>query len=79
MPKENSDSEIIAIIGRKADAEKARKMIRDIEKDLVTIVEEEIKIEVKLHQALIGSGGKRVKELQGTLFICQVYDFLSTK
>ena len=69
LPKENTDSEIIAIIGRKEDAEKARKMIRDIEKELVTIVEDEVKIEVKLHQALIGSGGKRVKELQGKIFI----------
>jgi len=65
LPKENTDSEIIAIIGRKADAEKARKMIRDIEKELVQISELEVKIETKLHQALIGAGGKRVKELQG--------------
>ena len=65
MPKENTDSEIIAIIGKKADAEKARKMIRDIEKELVQISELEVKIETKLHQALIGAGGKRVKELQG--------------
>ena len=64
LPKENSDSEIIAIIGRKADVEKASKMIKAIEKELVSIVEEEVKIEVKLHQALIGAGGKRVKELQ---------------
>ena len=39
-------------------------MIKAIEKELVSIVEEEVKIEVKLHQALIGAGGKRVKELQ---------------
>ena len=32
LPKQDSDSEIITIIGRKADAEKARKMIRNIEK-----------------------------------------------
>ena len=32
LPKENTDSEIITIIGRKADAEKARKEIRKIEK-----------------------------------------------
>ena len=65
LPKENSDSEIIAIIGRKADVERASKMIKAIEKELVSIVEEVVKIEVKLHQALIGAGGKRVKELQG--------------
>ena len=65
LPKENSDSEIIAIIGRKADVERASKMIKAIEKELVSIVEEEVRIETKLHQALIGAGGKRVKELQG--------------
>ena len=69
LPKEDTDSEIIAIIGRKQDAEKARKMIREIEKELVQIVEDEVKIETKLHQALIGAGGKRVKELQGKVIL----------
>lgn len=66
LPKEGDDSEIISIIGRKENAEKARKMIRNIEKELVQIEEETVVIETKLHQALIGAGGKGVKELQGT-------------
>ena len=65
LPKENTDSENIAIIGRKADAEKARKMILDIEKELVQILELEVKIENKLHPALIGAlRYMPVKELQ---------------
>jgi len=66
LPKQDSDSEIITIIGRKADAERARKEIRKIEKDLVNIEEIQVKVETKLHQALIGAGGKAVKKLQGT-------------
>ena len=65
MPKENTGSKIIAIIGRKSDAEKAEKMIHDIGKELVENLELEVKIETCLHQALIGVDGKRVKELQG--------------
>lgn len=65
LPKENTDSEIITIIGRKDDAEKARKEIRKIEKDLGEIEEMQVKVETKLHQALIGAGGKGVKKLQG--------------
>jgi len=65
LPKQDSDSEIITIIGRKADAEKARKELRKIEKEHVEIEETTVKIETKLHQALIGAGGKGVKKLQG--------------
>lgn len=65
LPKEDTDSEIITIIGRKEDCEKARKEIRKIEKELGEIEEITVKIEIKLHQALIGAGGKSVKKLQG--------------
>lgn len=65
LPKEDTDSEIITIIGRKADCEKAQKEIRKIEKELGEIEETTVKIESKLHQALIGAGGKQVKKLQG--------------
>lgn len=65
LPKEDTDSEIITIIGRKADCEKAQREIRKIEKELGEIEETTVKIESKLHQALIGAGGKGVKKLQG--------------
>ena len=65
MPKENTDSEIITIIGKKADAEKARNMIHDIEKQLQNY-ELKVKIESELHPGLVGNDdGLRVKKLQG--------------
>ncbi|CAG5097692.1 Oidioi.mRNA.OKI2018_I69.XSR.g15189.t1.cds [Oikopleura dioica] len=67
LPKEDTDSEIITIIGRKADCEKAQREIRKIEKELGEIEEITVKIETKLHQALIGAGGKGVKNFKVTI------------
>ena len=53
-------------------------MIKAIEKELVSIVEEEVKIEVKLHQALIGAGGKRVKELQVSFCFIKFFEIFFT-
>lgn len=37
MPKENSDSDVIVITGRKENVDKAKRQIVDIEKQMVII------------------------------------------
>jgi len=72
MPSENSNDDVITVIGKKADCEKARAMIRAIESKEAKITEETIKIDAKLHQYLIGKGGlgvKRVKQECGNVQI----------
>jgi len=72
MPSESSNDDIITVVGKKADCEKARAMIREIESKEAKITEETIKIDAKLHQYLIGKGGlgvKRVKQECGNVQI----------
>ena len=38
LPSENADSDVIVITGKKANVEKAKKMIEDIQKDLVCVI-----------------------------------------
>ncbi|XP_039250831.1 vigilin-like [Styela clava] len=63
LPTENSENEVIKITGRKEDCEKARKMIRDIEKQMIDIVEESITVSQKLHNSMIGTKGKFVRSI----------------
>ncbi|XP_076803941.1 vigilin-like isoform X2 [Clavelina lepadiformis] len=63
LPTENSDSEVITIIGKKADCEKARKLIREIEREQANIVEESLSIESKLHNSLIGAKGRLIRSV----------------
>lgn len=64
MPDENSNNEVITIIGKKADCERARKMIRSIEQEQANIIEESIDISSKLHNYLIGSKGRLVRSVK---------------
>jgi len=63
LPTENSDSDIITIVGRKADCEKARTLIRAIEKEQADIVEEYITISAKHHNSLIGAKGRLIRSI----------------
>jgi len=64
MPGENSNNEIITIIGKKADCELARKKIRSIEQEQANIVEEVVNINSKFHNYLIGSKGRLVRSVK---------------
>lgn len=63
LPTENSDNDIITIIGKKADCEKARDLIRAIEKEQADIVEEYVTIAAKHHNSLIGAKGKLIRSI----------------
>nr|XP_026691860.1 vigilin isoform X2 [Ciona intestinalis] len=63
LPKEDSDNEVIVITGKKADCEKARKLIRAIEREQANIVEESVTINPQLHNQLIGAKGRLVRSL----------------
>jgi len=63
LPPEGTDSDMIVIIGRKEDVEKARDRILKIQSELVSIISEELQIPAKFHQSLIGAGGKLIQSI----------------
>lgn len=63
LPTENSENEVITIVGKKADCENARKMIRAIEREQANITEETVSISSKLHNSLIGFKGQLVRSI----------------
>lgn len=64
MPDTNSQSDVITVVGRQKDVQKAVRQINDIEKVAANIVEEVVEIPARLHQGLIGHGGKLIRQLQ---------------
>nr|CAB3252263.1 vigilin [Phallusia mammillata] len=63
LPTENSQNEVITIVGKKTDCEQARKLIRAIEKEQANIVEDSVAIISKLHNSLIGAKGRLVRSI----------------
>jgi predicted RNA-binding protein YlqC (UPF0109 family) len=63
MPSEAGGSDSITIIGLKANAEKAKKKILEIESQLANIMERTIDIPFKQHKALIGRAGAHIKAI----------------
>ncbi|KAM9832499.1 high density lipoprotein binding protein a [Neosynchiropus ocellatus] len=63
LPAENSNSEMIVIIGKKANCEAARNRILAIQKELANITEMEVSIPSKLHNSLIGTKGRFVRSI----------------
>ncbi|XP_061525204.1 vigilin isoform X2 [Phycodurus eques] len=61
LPTENSNSEMIAITGKKGNCEAARDRILAIQRELANIKETEVAIPAKLHNSLIGSKGCLVR------------------
>jgi polyribonucleotide nucleotidyltransferase len=53
LPRENSDSDIITITGRKENVERARSMIEAIQKELVIMIQ--FVIAVEEHRAIIAA------------------------
>lgn len=63
IPAENSNSDIIVLTGYKEKVHKARDMIMAIQNELANIVTKEVKISQKLHQSMIGPGGKLIQSI----------------
>lgn len=63
LPSEGQNSDDITIIGRKENCEKARDKIKKIQNELANIVELDIMIPGKFHNAMIGAGGKFIQSI----------------
>ncbi|XP_028330675.1 vigilin [Gouania willdenowi] len=63
LPTENSNSEMIVIMGKKINCEAARERILAIQRELANIKETEVSIPAKLHNSLIGSKGCLVRSI----------------
>ncbi|KAL5252053.1 hypothetical protein ACHWQZ_G015010 [Mnemiopsis leidyi] len=63
LPSENADSDLIVITGKKADVDLARKKLLAIQSELEDIYEEEIHIDPKLHNTLIGAKGRIIRSI----------------
>ncbi|XP_077998393.1 vigilin-like [Glandiceps talaboti] len=63
IPSEDSDSDTIVIIGKKANVESARDKIQAIQKELANVTQVEISIPSKHHQSLIGARGRLVRSI----------------
>lgn len=63
LPSEAADSDLIVITGKKADVDLARKKLLAIQAELEDIYEEEISIDPKLHNTLIGAKGRIIRSI----------------
>jgi len=63
LPSEGSNSDEITITGKMENCELAKKRIEKIQDDLAAIVEMDIIIPAKFHNAMIGAGGKLIQSI----------------
>lgn len=63
LPAEGEKNDVITITGRKENVEDARVKIRKIQDELETIVTEEITIEPKFYNSLIGTQGRLIHSI----------------
>ncbi|XP_017771601.1 PREDICTED: vigilin [Nicrophorus vespilloides] len=63
LPAEGDTNDVITITGKKENVEEAREKIRKIQDELETIVTEEIVIDPKFYNSLIGSRGKLIHSI----------------
>lgn len=61
--RSKTEAEIIVITGRKENCEKARDMLLNIQNTVANVIEIDVMIPSKFHNALIGSGGKLVQSI----------------
>ncbi len=63
LPESGSDSDVIAVTGRKENVEKAVKAIQKIQSEMADVVSEEIEVPSKIHNTMIGAGGKLIQSV----------------
>ena len=63
LPDSGSDSDMITITGKKANINKAVDEIQKIESEMANIVSKEVKIPAKIHNTMIGAGGKVIQSI----------------
>merc|ERR1740122_291309 len=63
LPDSGSDSDMITITGKKANVNKAVEEIQKIQSEMANIVSKEVKIPAKIHNTMIGAGGKLIQSI----------------
>ena len=63
LPESGSDSDVITITGRKENVEKAQKKIVQIQSEMANVVSVDITIPSKIHNTMIGAGGKLIQSI----------------
>jgi len=63
LPDSDAASDTIIITGKKENVVKAANMIRDIQSQMANIVSKEMKIPAKIHNTVIGAGGKLIQSI----------------
>ncbi|CAG0880927.1 unnamed protein product, partial [Darwinula stevensoni] len=63
IPGDESESDKIVITGKKEDCEKAKDMIQKIQNDMDNVVQVDIIVPQKFHNAIIGTGGKLIQSI----------------
>ena len=63
LPDSGSDSDMITITGKKPNVNKAVSEIQKIQNEMANITSQEIKIPAKIHNTMIGAGGKLIQSI----------------
>jgi len=63
LPNPGSDSDMITITGKKENVMKAADQIKQIQSEMADIVTKELKIPAKIHNSVIGKGGKLIQSI----------------
>jgi len=63
LPDSGSDSDMITITGKKENVVKAVEAIQQIQSEMANIVNKEIMIPAKIHNTVIGAGGKLIQSI----------------
>jgi len=63
LPDSGSDSDMITITGKKANVMKAMEAIQQIQSEMANIETKEIMIPAKIHNTVIGAGGKLIQSI----------------
>jgi len=63
LPDSNAESDTITITGKKEDVNKAADKIREIQSQMANIVSKDISIPAKIHNTVIGAGGKLIQSI----------------
>lgn len=63
LPDSGSDSDMITITGKKENVIKATELIQQIQSEMANIVTKEIMIPAKIHNTVIGAGGKLIQSI----------------
>lgn len=63
LPESGSESDVITITGKKENVEKAQKRIQQIQTEMADVVTVEIEIPSKIHNTMIGSGGRLIQSV----------------